>query len=229
MHITAFQHVPFETPAMLGDWAAARAHTLRVRHLYRGDSASIDGAEMLIVMGGPMSVGDTDEHPWLTAEKAAIRTAIDQGLPVLGICLGAQLIADVLGAPVTPMGYREIGWMPVTLADHPIWGDAPNPLTVLHWHGDRFAMPDGAAPLASSGACAEQAFLWKDHVLGLQFHLEMGDQAVAGIVEHCADELAEGGAYVRSAEQIRADMGHAKTTRRVLFGLLDRWLMTAAG
>jgi len=223
MRITAFQHVPFETPAMIGDWAAARDHRLTSLPLYQGGPP--DGeADLLVILGGPMGVGDQAAHPWLTAEKEAIRAAIDRGQPVLGICLGAQLIAAALGAAVTPMGMREIGWMPVTLADHRLWDAAPNPLTVLHWHGDRFAMPAGAVSLAGSAMCAEQAFLWQEHVLALQFHLEMDRDATAGILAHCADEIAEGGDHVHDAARILADSHHAATTRQVLFGLLDRWL-----
>jgi GMP synthase-like glutamine amidotransferase len=173
-----------------------------------------------------MGVYDEPEYPWLAPEKLLIEQAIQAGKPVLGICLGAQLIAAVLGAEVTRNKHREIGWFPIEFSPaavkHPILNGIASILTVFHWHGDRFAIPEGAIPLASSEACDNQGFLYNDRVLGLQFHLEMDDRSIAAMLDSGADNLT-GSGFVQSAETIKTFQA-GESTRSVLFKLLDNWL-----
>jgi GMP synthase-like glutamine amidotransferase len=209
MIIHVVQHVAFETPGIISQWAAANSHTLTTTHAYHNepfpDPTSFD---WLIVMGGPMSTKDEDCYPWLAAEKTLIHHAIEQGNVVLGICLGAQLIAEVLGATVFPNDQREIGWFPITFTEKalrsPIFAFAPPTTTVFHWHGDTFDVPPRAVPIASSKACRNQAFVYEHRVVGLQFHLEMHYSNVQAITENCAEELAEyaGAPFVQTAETI---------------------------
>lgn len=173
-----------------------------------------------------MSVGDESDHPWLAAEKALIRASIDAGRTLVGVCLGAQLIAEVLGARVYPNREKEIGWMPIEptesgLASEP-FGTLPPSLMVYHWHGDTFDLPSGALHLARSQVCEHQAFLWGGRVLGLQFHLESTPESVAAICAACAEELKEG-PHIQSAERMQAASPEDYAAiREALYGILDR-------
>lgn len=210
MKVRCFQHVPFEGLGLIASWLHARGHEVSFTRWWAGDAApGLDDYDWLIVMGGPMNVYQHRDHPWLVAEKAALATAFAAGKRVLGVCLGAQLIADVLGGKVVQNAEREIGWWPVRAAA--ISADAagaryafPAFTQVLHWHGDTFSLPSGATRLAESAACAQQAFAWGERVLGLQFHLEMGAEAVEEIAAACADELKGGGRWVQDAKAISA-------------------------
>jgi GMP synthase (glutamine-hydrolysing) len=194
MHLHYFQHVPFEGIARIGDWARSRGFSVTGTRLYAGDPIPpIETLDWLIVMGGPMGAGDDDRYPWLADEKRAIDQAIQQGKVVLGICLGAQLIASVLGARVFPNPHKEIGWFPIELTTEgqqsPLFGFLPKQFSVFHWHGDTFDLPRGAVHLASSAACQNQAFVWEHRVVGLQFHLEVTEEGIQALMHHCADEL----------------------------------------
>ncbi|WP_461482194.1 type 1 glutamine amidotransferase [Porticoccus sp.] len=206
-------------------WFHQRHHNLSATHLYRNETLPpLDDIDWLIVMGGPMGVADQQLYPWLAEEKAFIRRAIEAGKIVLGICLGAQLIADVLGAPVTRNPQREIGWFPLTISDAAkttAFGRAlPEAVEVFHWHGDTFAIPAGAMPLASSPACANQGFLYNHRVLGLQFHLETTPQSALDLTTQCADELDDS-AYVQSAQQILAEPVRFNQINQLMGDILD--------
>jgi GMP synthase-like glutamine amidotransferase len=194
MKIHWYQHVPFEGLGSIEPWARAQGYTLTCTRLYAGEKpppASVH--DWLIVMGGPMNIYEEREHPWLAGEKRAIRAAIDAGQRVLGICLGVQLIADVLGAKVVRNAHKEIGWFPVELtaeADRCAGlADFPPAFEAFHWHGDTFGLPPGAVHLARSEACAQQAFAWHDRVMGLQFHLETTAASAAELIDHARDEI----------------------------------------
>ncbi len=157
-------------------------------------------------MGGPMGVNDAAEYSWMLQEKLLISQAIEQGKLVLGICLGAQLIADVLGAPVTRNEHKEIGWLPVRLHPpvtlSPVFADLPEKFMAFHWHGDTFACPTGAKPAAFSEGCNNQAFMYDNRVVGLQFHLETSAESMERLLSNCADDITEG-PFVQSAEEMR--------------------------
>ena len=194
MKIHYIQHVPFETIGCIAEWCNKQQHTVTGTHIYRQEPLpSTDQFDWLIVMGGPMSTGDEQQHPWLADEKECISQAITQGKIVLGICLGAQLIAEALGASVYANPQKEIGWFPITFHavahQSPRFNFVPATLEVFHWHGDTFDMPPGAIHLASSIACPNQAFSYQERVIGLQFHLEMTREGIQAIVAHGADEL----------------------------------------
>jgi GMP synthase-like glutamine amidotransferase len=227
MRIHCLQHVPFEGPAGIADWAVRRGHSLTSTPLFAGgtlpDRSDFD---WLVVMGGPMGVHDEGAYPWLSREKGLLREAIEAGKTLVGICLGAQLIADVLGARVFRNEHKEIGWLPVELTGEgrasEIFGFLPARLPVFHWHGDTFDLPDGARHLAGSEACRNQAFLYRERVLGLQFHLESTPRSVSDIVANCADEIVPG-PYVQSAERMLAATDEDfRRIHQALFGILDR-------
>jgi GMP synthase (glutamine-hydrolysing) len=187
------QHVPFEGLGSMEGWLLEQGYNLSCTRLWAGDFLPpVDSFAGLIVMGGPMGIYDHDEYPWLPAEKKFLREVVDRGTQILGICLGAQLLADVLGAQVSANPEKEIGWFPVTRSDEvpeTLASVLPEELTVFHWHGDTFSLPENALCLYSSKACVNQAFLYKNHVLGLQFHLETTRESAVTLIDNCRAEL----------------------------------------
>lgn len=204
MKVHVLQHVPFEGIGSMERWLAKRDASVGYIRFY--ESAKLPDpsrCDLVIAMGGPMSVNDESEHPWLVQEKEFIRQAIRLGLPVIGICLGAQLIASALGAKVYSGRHTEIGWFPLEAAvtgEEVFW--LPSGVPVFHWHGEAFDLPSGAVHLAKSDACENQAFQIGRNVVGLQFHLETTPESAALILEHCGDELVPGD-YVQTDANIR--------------------------
>lgn len=207
MRVFCLQHVAFEGPGAIEGWLARHDHSLSRVRLFAGELLpAVGDFDWLIVMGGPMGANDDDRYPWLHGEKELIRAAIEEGKIVLGICLGAQLIASALGARVFANPHREIGWFPVTrtadAAAQRLGRVFPERCEVFHWHGDTFDLPAGGVRLASSEACLNQAFCVGERVLGLQFHVETTAGSAAELVTRCGDELAQGGDYVQTPEQM---------------------------
>ncbi|MGM0563483.1 MAG: type 1 glutamine amidotransferase [Pseudomonadota bacterium] len=224
MNIEVYQHVPFEGPASLRDWARLRGYDLDHCNWYRGDQPRpLAEVDLLVVLGGPMSVQDENDYPWLAHEKRQLREAIETGKPVLGICLGAQLLAEVLGARVEPGEYREIGWFDLErCGNHPL-GKHFEEMLAFHWHSDCFSLPDGSEWLARSEACPNQAFSWHDRVVGLQFHLEFTTDTARRLVKHSADEM-DGSRYVQSAEDMLSAPARFARANMALYNFLDDWL-----
>ena len=183
------QHVAWEGPARIATLLAERHHALDVRALHRGDAVPerLAPGELLVVLGGPMGVGDIEQPKlaFLKQEVELLRHCIETDAPVLGVCLGAQLLAHAAGAAVYPMrmgGKRsyEVGWEPITLQrnDDRIFSGLPAEMQVLHWHGDTFDLPLDAPLLASSARCTNQAFRLGRRQFGLQFHSETTSEDV---------------------------------------------------
>lgn len=228
MRIAYLQHVPNEGPGQIETWAGARGYSLQGHRLDRGDAPPTpEAADALVVLGGPMGVHDEADFAWLKPEKQAIGSWLRAGKPVLGICLGAQLIAHVLGAAVTRNPHREIGWFPLrrlpqagtTVLD----GVLPAQMEVLHWHGDTFAIPAGAIPIASSAACANQGFVYRERVVGLQFHLEVDEPTARAFIDYGAEDLKPG-PWVQTAEEILSRPERFEQLRPRLYALLDAWI-----
>lgn len=225
LRIHVFQHVPFEGPGTIRQWATARGHTVQRTEFFRSPRLpSLEALDWLVIMGGPMGATDEDQNSWMTGEKAFIASAIEAGKVVLGICLGAQMIASVLGSRVYPGKQKEIGWFPVSLTREasglPLFSGLTGDPLVFHWHGDTFDLPEGATRVAFSEVCSNQAFLYRGKVLGLQFHLEMDAGSLEQMTIHGQEELVEGD-YIQSAAVIRSDPEFAYESQRRLFLLLD--------
>ncbi|NQU39710.1 MAG: gamma-glutamyl-gamma-aminobutyrate hydrolase family protein [Lentisphaerae bacterium] len=199
------QHVPFEGLGSMAPWLEGAGYAVTRTRLFAGESLpALDGIDLLIVMGGPMGVNEEGAYPWLIEEKRFVGEAIRTGVPVLGVCLGAQLMASALGARVYPNAVKEIGWFPVEGV--PTGGDAnafafPSSTEVFHWHGETFDLPEGAVHLAGNAACRNQAFQMGRSAIGLQFHLETTLASAQAIVDNCRGELVVA-PYVQSEAEI---------------------------
>ena len=228
MKIHYLQHVPFEGLASIETWAKLQGHTLSSTQFYQDESLpNLEDLDLLVVMGGPMNIYQEDRYHWLVKEKKFIEQAIKHDKIVLGICLGSQLIADVLGAKIVPNPEPEIGWFPIELTPEAqtsnIFNVLPKQLTVFHWHGDTFELPQGAIRMASSAGCQNQAFIYDEKVIGLQFHLESTKSSVQKLIEHCADELVEGRYIQKSKEMLSSDDNFQKIND-AMNSLLNRLL-----
>ena len=221
------QHVPFETPGAILDWARNKGYEVTSTRLYLDEPfPSANEVDLLVIMGGPMSVHDESQYPWLPEEKAFVREvlSLDEGPKVLGICLGAQLLAEALGGEVYPNDYKEIGWFPIELTKagkaHPLFEGWPESLVVFHWHGETFSIPEGAVHLARSEACENQAFLYEGRVLALQFHLEVTPEIVIELLDKSAQDLVPG-PFVQEPENIKGQPELFSFCHEYLFKLLD--------
>lgn len=226
--IVVVQHVPFEDCGSIRFWADARGLDLDVVHLDQGDSLPRpDTFALAVLMGGPMGVKDEALHSWLPAEKEWIQSVLQSDKPMIGICLGAQLIAQVLGAEVTRNPEPEIGWYPVTRCEgEDVWPEGwaellPRRMTCLHWHGDTFGLPPGAHALYRSEVCENQAFLCGDNVLGLQFHLETLPNNLENLIEFAGDEMIRA-PWIQSADELRAGLSHLRNLHPLMFQIMDR-------
>jgi GMP synthase-like glutamine amidotransferase len=225
MRVRVFQHHPAEGPARVAVWADSRGHDLSTTRLYDDPPLpAVDAVDFLVVLGGPMNVYEEALYPWLAGEKDLLRATIAAGRPILGICLGAQLLADVLGGKVTRNREREVGWFEVAATPEakrsPIFGGLPLRYTALHWHGDTFSIPPGALHAARSEACANQAFEVDGRFVGLQFHLEATTESVSDLIAAGAGDLAPG-PFVQTAEEIRRPDPRMAASNRLMEAVLD--------
>lgn len=225
MHIHYFQHVPFESPGNIAAWAEENHHAISGTHFFEPyrlpDIGKID---LLVIMGGPMNIYEQEKYPWLREEKKFIRNALDRGMPILGVCLGAQLLADCLGGKVHPGKEKEIGWFPLSFPANRKgpFRVFPDTLDVFHWHGDTFDLPEGAERMASSATCENQAFLYHDHAAGLQFHIEMAEENLRGVIEHSKNELTPG-PFIQQAEEMIGRADKIEANKKLLFRFLDEF------
>lgn len=223
MRVHYLQHVASEGLGSIEAWLLQNNHELTSTRLYKAEKLpNLDAFDFLIVLGGPMSVNDEAELPWLADEKVFIRNAIDGNKKVLGICLGAQLIANALGAKVHRNNHKEIGWFPaqgLKSKDSSTF-QFPDSMKVFHWHGDTFELPHGAIHLAQSEACRYQAFQYGHSVIALQFHLEMTPTAVQSIVTDNRHELTPS-KYVQTEEEIlSAEPERYQSINHIMYAVL---------
>lgn len=224
MNICCLEHAAFEGPGSIASWAAAHGHDFNRLRLYNGERLpDVRDLDLLVVMGGPMSVHDESAFPWLVPEKKLIRKCLAAAKITLGICLGSQLLAEVLGARVYRNPYKEIGWLTVerccAAAEAPICRTLPRQFTVFQWHGDTYDLPPGATHLAKSEACAVQAFE-HPYAVGLQFHLELTPPAIGELIRECAADIGSG-PYEQPASEILDATHQCETARELMDQVLD--------
>lgn len=197
--VLIIQHAEPEPPGLIASVLAERGYTCRIIQTHRHEPlpATLGDAVGLVVMGGPMGVYDQAEFPHLAGELHLLQAAVAAQLPVLGVCLGSQLLAAALGARVYPGPVKELGWYPVQLsaagAHDPLWQGEAAAFTALVWHGDVFDLPTGATLLASTTQVAHHAFRFGPKAYGLLFHLEATPAQLAGMCSAFAGELASAG------------------------------------
>ncbi|HOV14057.1 MAG TPA: type 1 glutamine amidotransferase [Spirochaetota bacterium] len=228
MKIHYLQHVDFETPANILDWASSHNHSVTKTFLHNNENfPDINDFDVLIVMGGPMGVYDDKEYPYLKEEKSFIEKVIKQNKRVLGICLGAQLIADVLGAKVYTNRYKEIGFFPIKLFKEnfkiSLFKDFPDELNCFHWHGDTFDIPDNAVKIANSNGCENQGFIYNDKVIGLQFHIEVNEIGIRQLIDNCKHELKKD-VYIQNEEEIIKNFINLPKLKKLLFNFMDKFI-----
>jgi GMP synthase-like glutamine amidotransferase len=223
MHVHSLEHAPNEGARRIADWARDRGHSFAVTRLDLGEPLpSIDQVDLLVIMGGGMNIYQHRDYPWLVDEKRLIARAAARDKSMLGVCLGAQLIADVLGGKVVQNPHKEIGWFPVRFIDRkPPFDQFPEECIVFHWHGDTFELPARARRVAESDGCAGQAFAFGDRIVGLQFHVEVTHDAALAFCEGMDSEL-QPARFVQTREQIAAAAPDLSVTDAALRTLLDQ-------
>jgi GMP synthase-like glutamine amidotransferase len=226
MRVHCLQHAAFEGLGSIEPWLQEAGYEISYTRFFESavlpQLEAIDG---LIAMGGPMSVNDEVQFPWLVPEKAFIRSAVHARKPVLGVCLGAQLIASALGARVYTNPCKEIGWFPVKAAG--ATGETPfrvfrfpDAVEVFHWHGETFDLPVGAVHLAASAGCRNQGFQFGPSAIGLQFHLETTPESLKDLVSNCRAELVPS-RYVQAEEaMLEAPLSQYRTINRLMAEVL---------
>jgi GMP synthase-like glutamine amidotransferase len=226
--IFIFRHIACEGPGYLAEVLTRRDIPFRVVTVDQGEEVpdTIQGASALVFMGGPMSVND--DLPWIPNELRLIRQASESGMPLLGHCLGSQLIARALGATVGPNPVKEIGWLPVVAESNEaasLWiDDLPSSFEVFHWHGETFSLPEGVTPILHSAQCTHQGFV-TERGLALQCHIEMTAELVREWSDLYRDEIASPGPTVQGYETIRENLDARVTAlHRIADVLYEQWL-----
>ncbi|RZK13013.1 MAG: type 1 glutamine amidotransferase [Flavobacterium sp.] len=230
MRVHYLQHVSFEGLGSIEGWMIEKNHILSKTSFFKTDYTlpRLEDIDALIVLGGPMSVHDVTQFPWLEEEKAFIKSCVLKGKRVLGICLGAQLLASLLGAKVGKAKHKEIGWFPLEPTEesknipwfYRLFADHP---TVFHWHGEKFEIPQGCLNMLSSEANENQAFYLNKNVIGLQFHLEATAETIALMLQNGQEEMMES-PFIQTERQIIKDSAGLNKGNIIMDTLLRNWI-----
>lgn len=227
MRIQVFQHVEFEDIGAISTWAKKENAELFYTKFFENniEEPDLNDADLLIVMGGPMSVNDEEEYPWLVNEKRWIQTALKLGVKVLGICLGAQLIASVLEQKVYRNPHKEIGWFKVKSKSETknFFEGMPAEFTPFHWHGETFDSAENALHLFENDLCKNQGFIFNNQALALQFHLEATKETIENLIKNCGDELVKAD-FIQTVEEMNSGLFLLENNHKILFSILDQFI-----
>lgn len=205
MKVHVLKHAPFEGLGNISEWLIERKAEITFTNFYENTLLpELTGIDLIIALGGPLSVNDEEMNPWLKTEKLFLKNAIKEGISVLGVCLGSQLIANALGEKVYKNSEKEIGWFQIESTGFAVSAlQFPKNIKVFQWHGETFNLPEGSVHLAKSEVCVNQAFMFGKNVIALQFHLETTEESVQAMIENCSDELVFA-KFVQSKQQLLA-------------------------
>jgi GMP synthase-like glutamine amidotransferase len=226
MKIHCIRHEPFEGLASIESWIRCNGHHISFTRTYLHQRFPDEIAfDMLIIMGGTASVYQSAKDQWMIAEKKLIQKTIKAEKKVLGICLGAQLLASVLGAKVYPGSSREIGWFPVHFTESFLneFPFLPGNITTFHWHGDTFDIPSGAIKIGSSELTPNQGFLLNRNILAMQFHPEMNLSSIKKIIKAAGHQLCDNSKYIQPAAVITDQTELISLNNQLMFNILDRF------
>jgi len=224
--IHILQHVPYETPGCIETWVKLRGYAYSSTAFYAGETLpDISDIDWLIVMGGPMSVHDITEFPWLAVEKKFITDAVTEKKAIIGVCLGAQLVAEVLGSRVYRNSFKEIGWFPVKRTSCEDKSDLLQMFNdseiVFHWHGDTFDIPEGAVHMMTSDGCLNQCFIYNERVIGLQFHLEVTENLLQSMIVNGVEEITSD-RYINDEEQLKMGSHYIERNNELMYSIMDK-------
>ena len=226
MKVHVLQHSSINTLGTIEEYAKAKNYRLESTRFYETISPpELESFDLLIIMGGPIGVYDYKENPWLIDEKAFIKQAIEAGKPILGICLGAQLLADILGARVYENRHMEMGWFPVSASgeeNKPEFLEGlPDGITVFHWHSRTFDLPMGAVKLFESEGCKNQGFIYNGRVIALQFHPEVNEDRILNLIKRFGDGMTNR-PFVQKKEEMLGQKEYLTSTKEFMFLILDK-------
>lgn len=229
MKLHAIRHVPFEGLGYIRLWAESKGFDIAVSSPSEGDAfPSVDDFDCLVIMGGPMGANDEAYFPWIADEKRFIEATLEAGKKIIAVCLGAQIVADVLGGAVQLNETPEIGWYPIQLTEagrkHPLFQDLPLNFDVFHWHFDVFDLPTGAECLASSDVTENQIYVYKNQVLATQCHLEITPHIVKSLAQRFPEVVHGKNHYTQTEGKMLENLDYFDKAGRILFILLDRFL-----
>ncbi|MFA1820168.1 type 1 glutamine amidotransferase [Virgibacillus oceani] len=230
MRIHALINYSIADLGMINNWAVEKGHIVTTTEVYENNQfPNMDKFDLLIILGGIVGAYEEDEHPWLKDEKKFIREAIESNKAILGICLGSQLIAEVLGGKVYPHEQTVIGWWPIRFLKEveniPLFSGLKRELTLFQYHGDTFQLPEKSQDivrLAENDATKNQAYIFKDRVVGLQFHPEFSEEKLHEIVSLHGHEIHPG-PYTQLAKDFLGQLDHLNEAKTFLFTLLDNF------
>jgi GMP synthase-like glutamine amidotransferase len=225
MKIHCIIHERFEGIGCIRDWIVLKRHTVSFTCIYNQEAfPNPESFDFLIIMGGSMSVYREDIFPVLVNEKKFIRECIRLNKTIIGICLGAQLLADILGAKVYRGMEKEIGWFPVNMKKETLphsLQTLPGSIMAFHWHGDTFNLPEKASLFASSQATPNQGFFFGEKILALQFHYEVNGEALIEMIENAGNELSERRPFIQNPDEIIDGLKYVDENNRIMFEILD--------
>lgn len=236
MKIQVIQHSPINTLGTIEEYAKMRNYFVELTRFYEVKTPpEIGSFDLLIIMGGPMGVYNYRDHPWLRNEKEFIKQTVDAGKPVVGICLGAQLLADILGAQVYENKYMEMGWFPIKVIskvtsqkdksqkeETEFLKGLPEEITVFHWHSQTFDLPSGALQLYESEGCKNQGFIYRNKVVALQFHPEVTEERIESLIERFGNLMGDG-PFVQDKKEMLGQKEHLACTKEFMFLILNKF------
>jgi len=228
MKALILKHISYENPGFIQDFFKQKNIEFKIVNIWQKRKLpDIKNFDIFVIMGGPMGVYDVDKYKWLLKEKKYIKSAVEKGKKIFGICLGAQLLAENFGAKIYKNKFKEIGWYPVKLTEdakrHYLFNSIPDKFFTFHWHNDTFSIPKGSIRIASSDACENQGFVLGKNIIGLQFHPEITEKDLKLFLKYGSKELIKSN-FIQGKKEIMKNKKFIKENNNILYEILDKFL-----